>query len=266
MSASSRPRSNSFAAAARGPSWPEVVRIFARQRLMPLSDFLGSAVGAALVLLAQSAFLSGIDSSGESLRYIVLARIAFAASGGQYLERYLINGYMSGSLLTSILAPPDPIRLLAARSISGALASLATILPAMLLVAAVFRVPAGLPWPNLALFLASSLLAWGAAMGLSLITAYLGVALKQDEAAVQLKVFITQLGSGALIPIYLYPKWLQRVLSWLPFVHMADTPAAMALGAGPGRLGVQILWAAGLLWAGAALWRRRMRRLEVYGG
>ncbi len=54
MSASSRPRSNSFAAADRGPSWPEVVRIFARQRLMPLSDFLGSAVGAALVLLAQS--------------------------------------------------------------------------------------------------------------------------------------------------------------------------------------------------------------------
>jgi len=68
------------------------------------------------------------------------------------------------------------------------------------------------------------------------------VALKQAEAAVQLKVFITQLGSGSLIPIYLYPRWLQRILSWLPFAHMADTPVAIASGGSPGKLGVQILW------------------------
>jgi hypothetical protein len=75
---------------------------------MPLPDFLGSALGATLVLLAQS----GIDSSG-----------------------HLIDGYMSGSLLTSMLAPPHPIALLAARSFSGALVSLASIVPATLLVA-----------------------------------------------------------------------------------------------------------------------------------
>ncbi|MDD2202762.1 MAG: ABC transporter permease [Firmicutes bacterium] len=266
MSASGGTCRERVAEVVRSPSWPKVVRILARQRLMPLSDFLGSAVGSVLVLLAQSAFLSGIDSSGQSVRYVLLARIAFATSGGQYLERYLINGYMSGSLLTSMLAPPDPIGLLAARSIAGALASLVVTLPATFLAAAIFRVPLGLPWPNLVLFLASLAFAWCTAMGLSLITAYLGVALKQDEAAVQLKVFITQLGSGALIPIYLYPKWLQRILSWLPFAHMADTPVAIASGGSPGKLGVQILWAAGLLWVGAALWRRRMRRLDVYGG
>jgi len=94
MSASSWPRSNSFAAAARGPSWPQVVRIFARQRLMASIRLPGLCGGSCPGFAGAVCFLSGSIARGNLLRYIVLARIAFATSGGQYLERYLINGYM----------------------------------------------------------------------------------------------------------------------------------------------------------------------------
>ncbi len=153
-----------------------------------------------------------------------------------------------------------------ARSFAGMLASAAATLPGVLVAALLLG---GMPRVSLqgaALYAVSLIFVWMASTGIALISSAIGVALKQGEAAVQLRVFITQLASGALIPVYLYPDWVQRVIRVLPFVHLADTSVTIALGGSVSSMYPQIIWSAALLGIGIALWRRRLARLAIYGG
>lgn len=247
------------------PSLLHITWILAKQHMMPLSDFIVSLAGSTALLMAQFAFLGGLDTSGEALRYLVLARTAFAFSGGQDLERFLIDSYMDGSLMMDAIAPPHPFTLIGVRALAAALVSAASTLPGVLTAAFIFGGLPSLTPARAALYTASILLVWLAATGISLITSSIGISLRQGEAAVQLRVFVTQLASGALIPVYLYPEWAQELLRAFPFVHLADTPVAIALGEGVRVMYPQIAWSLILFVAGAALWRRRFARLDIYG-
>lgn len=247
-------------------SWLRVAGLYAKEAVVPLSDLVVFVLSAGAVVLAQFAFLSGIDPSGAAVRYLVVARLAFAFSGGQQIDRCLIESYMSGSLLVWALAPPDPLATLLARGLSGIARSVAIVAPVVLTSALLYRVSIDVSWPRAVLFLISLVLASIAATGLSLITAYIGTTLKQDEAAVQLKSFLAQLASGAVIPLHLFPAWARRLLAYLPFPHLADTPVVVALEGGSGRIAIQFAWGVVLFSVGLLLWRRRLRRLDVYGG
>lgn len=243
-----------------------VAAILARERITPAWDFVMSALGSAVLLIAQFAFLRGLDPSGDTIRYLALARTAYAFSGGQHLERFLIDGYMSGSLMMDVITPINPLAFVVARSFAGMLASAAATLPGVLVAAFLLGGMPGMSWPSAALYAVSLIFVWLASTGIALISSAIGVALKQSEAAVQLRVFITQLASGALVPVYLYPEWVQRVIRALPFVHLADTSVGIALGGSVSGMYCQIIWSAALLGIGVVLWRRRLARLDVYGG
>jgi ABC-type uncharacterized transport system permease subunit len=243
-----------------------IAAILARERITPAWDFIMSSLGSAVLLIAQFAFLRGLDPSSDTLRYLALARTAFAFSGGQHLERFLIDGYMSGSLMMDVITPINPLAFIVARSFSGMLASAAATLPGVLMGALLLGGMPRMSWPGAALYAISLIFVWLASTGIALISSAIGVALKQGEAAVQLRVFITQLASGALIPVYLYPEWVQRAIRALPFVHLADTSVAIARGGSVSSMYPQIIWSAALLGIGIALWRRRLARLDVYGG
>ncbi|WP_344142408.1 ABC transporter permease [Polymorphospora rubra] len=85
------------------------------------------------------------------------------------------------------------------------------------------------------------------------------------------RVAITNILSGALVPIALYPGWLQTICAWSPFPGIVSTPALIFLGQVRGAesaylIGTQLLWVA-VLWIGARLlWRVAVRRLVVHGG
>lgn len=243
-----------------------IAAILARERITPAWDFIMSSLGSAVLLIAQFAFLRGLDPSSDTLRYLALARTAFAFSGGQHLERFLIDGYMSGSLMMDVITPINPLAFIVARSFSGMLASAAATLPGVLMGALLLGGMPRMSWPGTALYAISLIFVWLASTGIALISSAIGVALKQGEAAVQLRVFITQLASGALIPVYLYSEWVQRAIRALPCVHLADTSVAIARGGSVSSMYPQIIWSAALLGIGIALWRRRLARLDVYGG
>ena len=243
-----------------------VAAILAKERTTPAWDFIMSSLGSTVLLIAQFAFLRGLDPSGDTVRYLALARTAYAFSGGQHLERFLIDGYMSGSLMMDVITPLNPLAFIVARSFAGMLASAAATLPSVLVAALLLGSMPRVSLQGAALYAVSLIFVWMASTGIALISSAIGAALKQGEAAVQLRVFITQLASGALIPVYLYPDWVQRVIRVLPFVHLADTSVAIALGASVSSMYPQIIWSAALLGIGIALWRRRLARLEVYGG
>ncbi len=88
-----------------------IAAILAKERATPVWDFVMRTLGSTVLLIAQFAFLRGLDPSGDALRYLALARTAFAFSGGQHLERFLIDGYMSGSLMMDVITPLNLPRL-----------------------------------------------------------------------------------------------------------------------------------------------------------
>lgn len=85
------------------------------------------------------------------------------------------------------------------------------------------------------------------------------------------RVAITNILSGALVPIVLFPEWLRLICYLSPFPGIVSTPAAIYLGQATGGralalIGVQLLWVA-VLWGGARmLWRAGVRKLTVHGG
>lgn len=82
---------------------------------------------------------------------------------------------------------------------------------------------------------------------------------------------IMNLCSGALLPLTLFPGWLQTILLALPFQGILYTPLTIYLGQRQGMaiaqaLGWQVGWVLILWWLARVLWRPAMRALEVQGG
>lgn len=77
--------------------------------------------------------------------------------------------------------------------------------------------------------------------------------------------------SGMVIPLPLFPGWLQSTLAWLPFAGIADTPYRLYTGNYPASdmwllLARQIVWVVVLVVLGRWLVRRAARQIVVQGG
>jgi len=91
------------------------------------------------------------------------------------------------------------------------------------------------------------------------------------EGVLYLNITMVSVFSGLVIPLPLFPDWMQPILRFLPFCGLADTPYRAYLGhIAPGQvLGVvahQLAWTAVLVCLGRALLRRGLRRVVVQGG
>lgn len=85
------------------------------------------------------------------------------------------------------------------------------------------------------------------------------------------QIAIINLCSGALLPLTLFPGWLQTILLALPFQGILYTPLAIYLGHLSGlalaqALGLQLFWLFTLWWLARRAWRPAARALEVQGG
>ncbi len=82
---------------------------------------------------------------------------------------------------------------------------------------------------------------------------------------------ITNLFSGALIPITMFPDWLKTFSSWLPFQGIVFIPASLYLDRLHGleawrMLGLQLFWVVALWLAGKWLWKWAVRKVTIHGG
>lgn len=77
--------------------------------------------------------------------------------------------------------------------------------------------------------------------------------------------------SGYLVPLDLYPPWLEALSRWLPFRYMLGFPVELATGLlprdriGP-ELAAQWLFVGGLLVLVSLAWRRGLRHFSAVGG
>jgi ABC-2 type transport system permease protein len=82
---------------------------------------------------------------------------------------------------------------------------------------------------------------------------------------------VTNLLSGALVPIVFFPDWLQSLSLYLPFQAIVHIPSSIFLGRATGAellqmIGIQLLWGIALWWIGKLLWRAAVRQVTIYGG
>jgi ABC-2 type transport system permease protein len=91
------------------------------------------------------------------------------------------------------------------------------------------------------------------------------------EGAVMILSTVVSLFSGLLVPLPLFPEWVQPVLGWLPFAGLLDLPARTYNGhLAAGELGLavarQLGWTAALIGLGRWLLGRGLRRVVIDGG
>jgi ABC-2 type transport system permease protein len=93
-----------------------------------------------------------------------------------------------------------------------------------------------------------------------------------EISAVQLIVtWLTDLFGGELIPLVLFPAFLQNFIYALPFAAMFSTPLLIYVGViAPSRyleaMGLQLAWIVGLAVVSTVMWRAGSRRIVVQGG
>ncbi len=77
--------------------------------------------------------------------------------------------------------------------------------------------------------------------------------------------------SGLIVPLPLFPDWLQPLLNWQPFRGLADVPYRIYSGNIPpadiaGELLFVLVWTIALVWLGRLILFRGVRRMVVQGG
>ena len=78
--------------------------------------------------------------------------------------------------------------------------------------------------------------------------------------------------SGATIPLAFFPDTLRRIVSYLPFQSIYNTPLtilirnSMPLQETLTMLAVQLFWACVMLLLTSLFWRRSIRKITVNGG
>lgn len=177
----------------------------------------------------------------------------------------------TGGLSARLLRPINPLVYEGVTMLAAMPMRLIVVAPMM--AALVLWRPELLVWPGLdalALFVVSVLFAW---LTTFLVQALFGmVAFWTDQSEGMFGVWFTvwMLLSGYIAPLAMFPEPMQAVLAWLPFRGMIAVPVELLGGFLAPRdalfdIGVQAMWLLLLSVAGAATWRRGIRRYGAFG-
>ena len=191
--------------------------------------------------------------------------------GGSMVTEYS-ERVRTGAVVTDLLRPAPllPVRL--AEDLGRAAYHLVTRGVAPLLVGAVLF---DLAWPSTVgtwlLFAVSVTLAVVIGFSLRYLLGLLAFWVIDTTGFASLLVLLQVFCSGSMLPLVAFPGALRAVLETLPFRCLVQVPIDVLLREDTGisvwpLLGLQVLWAAGLLGIGAALTRLAVRLVVVHGG
>ena len=242
-----------------------------------LTSILWSFLSMALVYYLWTAIFKSSTSMAMPLQtlitYVCVGQaFSFARPGQRRTFMSIQEGIRSGDILMDLVRPTD----YQALQFSGMAGSflmdmLMVSIPSTLVGVVVFKVT--LP----------ATAAAGAAFTVSLLGAYLLIFSVDFLLGLSafwttsvwglgyLKMALMDVFAGGLIPLTLFPGWMQGVVMALPFKGMAFTPLAIWSGILQGEEAwkavlLQYAWAAGLILLSRLIWLRARKRIEIQGG
>ncbi len=106
---------------------------------------------------------------------------------------------------------------------------------------------------------------------INILTGLAAFFIENIEGMMRMKRVFVDLFSGVVIPIALFPGWLDAIVQWLPFQAIAYLPSSVFTGRSSGEaaisaLGLQAVWFVLLIVPIWLLWRAARHRLFVQGG
>ena len=126
-------------------------------------------------------------------------------------------------------------------------------------------------WESSLLFLVSMGLAVCLACGVTMLMHVALVWTLAGEGINRIMLSIVTILTGMVVPLPLFPDWMQPVLRWQPLRGIVDVPYRIYSGdilpyAAMGELLQQVLWIVLLIWLGRWLLTVCIRRLVIQGG
>ncbi len=143
--------------------------------------------------------------------------------------------------------------------------------PTAVVVAFVFPVQGPASGTDLTLFIIAVIGSFFLMGAINFMIGTCAIPLKSILAMIRAKYWLIELLSGLLIPMTYFPKAAQRILSWLPFEHIAYTPLSIYLGRFSTNKAIQLLcvqwvWVVILLFAAHWWWERATKKITIHGG
>ncbi|MDR2610006.1 MAG: ABC-2 family transporter protein [Clostridiales Family XIII bacterium] len=208
----------------------------------------------------------------DMLTYTVLSLMMSLLVGDYDLMFWINDDVQDGSIVERLTVPIGFGRYYIWRTLAAKPATFLTqILPVVLPAALLFGVRISVdPLDILAAFVAG-VLAFAIMTGYGFIMGLTVLWLKNSYFLVVVTALIWQLFSGALVPMWFFPNWLETAGRFLPFRYVVFEPISILMGKTPpeqipAELCFAAAWAAGLCALALLLWLRGRRRLFVNGG
>jgi ABC-2 type transport system permease protein len=206
----------------------------------------------------------------ELKTYLLLTLFTNMVAGWQS-EMQMVGRITDGSVAVDLLKPFDfqlarLVETLAAALFEGGIMLLVLVLVA-LAVGDVLLPPSPALWCGAALSFGLGLLI---KFGVQYITCLLAFWSNHGWGIVNARVALTQLFSGALVPLPLMPVWLREWCEVLPFQGIVYLPSSIYLGRADGdvlaALAGQAAWALGLFALGRVSFAHALRKVTIHGG
>ncbi|MBX3052809.1 MAG: ABC-2 family transporter protein [Caldilineaceae bacterium] len=209
----------------------------------------------------------------DLITYVVLGQaFSFARPGQRRMMMRIASGIRNGNVALDLLRPTDFQLLRLSETFGSFLMETAFVsLPAYALALLVFGINPPASAEAALGFAVSLLAAFLLAFSLDFVIGVLAFWTFSVWGLGYAKIALIDILAGTLIPLSLFPDWLQRVALALPFQGIAYTPLSIYVGTltGPAiwsAIGVQLAWAIGLALLTRLLWLKARRRLIVQGG
>lgn len=208
----------------------------------------------------------------ELMRTYLLVAFATNALLSLAVESEMFFSIGSGRVAVELMRPLDYMSARLAEAL-GAAAFEGAIAGAMAFSLGALVFGATPPASGLAalLFLPSVLLGFLVKFLLSFLIALLCFRTLNTKGLVWARAAVTDVLSGALVPLAFLPDWLHALAASAPFQAIIHTPVSVYLGRLEGdalwhALGAQLLWVAALWLLARVLWRPAVRVVTVQGG
>lgn len=225
-----------------------------------------------LIFVAASAGGSVKGLTGEELVTFAFVSQGFLMTVGAFGDSSLAVRIRSGDIVIDLYRPADLQGWWLAEWLGrSAFQVLARGIPPVLLGAIAFD----LRWPDPLWhwlpFIVSILLASVVGFAIRFCSNLSSFWLLDNRGVEQMVTMAISFFAGVILPISLFPGWLEAVARVLPFASMIQLPTELYLGLHDGPaiasiLAQQLFWAVALLLAGRALLAAATRRVVIQGG
>ncbi|MFC5701380.1 ABC transporter permease [Cohnella faecalis] len=204
------------------------------------------------------------------ITYVVLAMALNNYMAG--VGNQLAGNVRDGGVAVELMRPYNLLDKLVALDLGNKVSgTLREALPMMLVAYLFIGINAPNSWADFPLFIVSAALGILIGTQLDLVLGIAAFWLLYIWGLRVLRNAIFLFFSGALLPISMFPEWLQTVSNFLPFQWMVYVPVSIYTGKIAGieavyAIGIQIVWLAGIYAAIRLAWSFAIRKVTIFGG